>query len=438
MRTVIGLFDRFEDAQAAVQDLRSEGFTGDDISMVSRDASGEYSRYFEGDRGEETQNIADGAAAGAGIGAVLGGLGGFLVGLGALAIPGVGPVLAAGPLAAALAGAGLGAVAGGLLGALIDMGIPEEHAEYYAEGVRRGGTLVVVRAPDDQADRVVSILNNHNPIDVERRAQEWRQKNWSGFDPHAGELTREEMEFNRMREDQNIPVTGAPTAMMDRDRTLDRDHDTTIPIIEEEMRVGKREVERGGLEVETHIEEVPVDEEIRLRRERIDVDRRPVDRPATDKDFENFKEGKMEFTETDEEAIVQKHSRVVEEVHIDKDVEEDVEHIHDTVRRTDVEIHDRDRMRGSQMNTPSDFNQYDTGFRSHYQSFYTNRGHDYNYYMPAYQYGYTLANDRRYSDYDWNRLEMEARRDWERDHRDSPWEDVKDAVRHAWNTIRGY
>jgi hypothetical protein len=114
---------------------------------------------------------------GAGIGAVVGGLGGLLVGLGALAIPGIGPVLAAGPLAAALgalAGAGIGAAAGGLIGAMVDMGIPEDQAELYSEGVRRGATLVIVRASDERAEDAVRIMNQFNPIDINRRSEEWR------------------------------------------------------------------------------------------------------------------------------------------------------------------------------------------------------------------------------------------------------------------------
>jgi hypothetical protein len=104
-------------------------------------------------------------------------LGGLLVGLGALAIPGIGPVVAAGPLAAALsalAGAGAGAVAGGvtggLLGALMDLGVPRETAEYYAEGVRRGGNLVTINTADHMTNRAVEILNRHHPIDINEQA----------------------------------------------------------------------------------------------------------------------------------------------------------------------------------------------------------------------------------------------------------------------------
>jgi hypothetical protein len=194
-RTVVALFDDFNDANAALRELVDNGFSRDDISLMASDQKGEYGRYIE-TSGEdvEASGAAQGAGVGAGIGAAIGGLGGLLIGLGALTIPGIGPVIAAGPLAAALtglAGAGAGAVAGGvaggLIGALGDMGVPEETAQYYAEGVRRGGHLVTARAADHLTDRAVEILNRHNPVDVNERAAQWRQEGWRGFEHDAEE-----------------------------------------------------------------------------------------------------------------------------------------------------------------------------------------------------------------------------------------------------------
>jgi hypothetical protein len=123
----------------------------------------------------------------------VGGLAGVLIGLGALVIPGIGPVIAAGPLAtvlAGLAGAGAGAVAGGVLGALVDLGIPEETAGYYAEGVRRGGTLVSVRVEDQYTDKALDILNRHNPVDLDERSQQWRREGWTGYRDDIADTTQ--------------------------------------------------------------------------------------------------------------------------------------------------------------------------------------------------------------------------------------------------------
>jgi hypothetical protein len=193
-RTVVALFDDFSSANDAVRDLVNNGYSRDDLSMVANDAEGKYGQYLSSENKAtmDTSATSEGAGVGAGIGAVLGGIGGLLIGLGALAIPGIGPVIAAGPLAAALtglAGAGVGAVAGGvtggIIGALVDLGVPEESAQYYAEGVRRGGTLVTVRTADDMTDRAVDILNSHNPVDINKRSTQWRESGWTRFDPNA-------------------------------------------------------------------------------------------------------------------------------------------------------------------------------------------------------------------------------------------------------------
>jgi hypothetical protein len=188
-KTVVALYDDADAVNRAVSELVDNGFSRDDISVVIPDAKGEYAHGLENN---DTSNAAQGAGIGAGLGAALGGFGGLLVGLGALTIPGIGPVLAAGPLAAAvsgLAGAGVGAVAGGitggLLGALVDMGIPEERAHYYAEGVRRGGTLLIVRTEDDRTRDAVDIVNRYHPIDLNERSSQWRESGWSRFDPSS-------------------------------------------------------------------------------------------------------------------------------------------------------------------------------------------------------------------------------------------------------------
>jgi hypothetical protein len=224
MQTVVGLYDRFEDAQRAVQALHNEGFRNEDISLIASDREGRYSRELEGRRTDVTTDtdVADGAAAGAGIGAVLGGLGGLLVGLGALAIPGIGPVIAAGPLISTLAGAGIGAATGGLIGALVDLGIPEEHAHVYSEGVTQGGTLVVVHADANRADRALSILNRFNPVDIDERnrTRGTNPQGWSDYNTGAGAGTvHRDPAYDR--DQTNVPVTGG---MVDDDLTT-RDRD---------------------------------------------------------------------------------------------------------------------------------------------------------------------------------------------------------------------
>ena len=155
MKTVTALFDSYEDAQDAVRDLEEIGVPESDISIVANNSDDWYEAKEGSEAGED-------AATGAGIGAVVGGAGGLLTGLGIMAIPGVGPVVAAGWLAAtavgAVAGAVAGGAAGGIVGALTDSGVPERDANVYAEGVRRGGTLVTARVDDSLVSQAEQAL----------------------------------------------------------------------------------------------------------------------------------------------------------------------------------------------------------------------------------------------------------------------------------------
>lgn len=191
--TVSALYDNRTDAANAVRALTDSGVMRDDISVVASDAAGEYSKYHGQDM------TADETLEGAASGALIGGVGGLLVGLAALAIPGIGPVIAAGPIAAAVAGAGIGAVTGGIVGALVDLGVDEDSAGYYAEGVRRGGTLVTVHVDEHMAQDVAEILDDYDPVDLESRADRWREEGWTTYDPKAEPYTVEQIRRERVR-----------------------------------------------------------------------------------------------------------------------------------------------------------------------------------------------------------------------------------------------
>jgi hypothetical protein len=176
MRNVVGLYQNLEDALQAVQALSENGFRKEEMTLIARDLTGKYSNALEEVKTRNGQDLGDGTAAGAGIGGVLGGIGGLLVGLGALAIPGIGPVIAAGPIVSTLVGAGVGAVAGGLIGMLVDLGIAEEHANVYAEGLRRGGTLLVARTEDKRVGQAADIMNRFGPVDLDKKAAWWHEE----------------------------------------------------------------------------------------------------------------------------------------------------------------------------------------------------------------------------------------------------------------------
>ena len=194
--TITALYDRTEDAQSALRDLQKMDISRNDISLIASDVAGEHSRI----NGHNLSTESD-AAEGAVAGATFGGIGGLVVGLAALAIPGIGPVLAAGPLASALVaagiGAGVGAVTGGIVGALTEMGVSEETAGYYAEGIRRGATLLTVHVPENMSNQVIDMLNRHNAIDVEDRVSQWRETGWQTHDSNAAPYGVAEIESER-------------------------------------------------------------------------------------------------------------------------------------------------------------------------------------------------------------------------------------------------
>ena len=185
-KIIVGYFDQYTQAQEAVRSLVDTGFSRSDISLVASDPTGEYAK--SGAVTSMDPNTTSYTAAGAGTGAVLGGIGGLLVGLGALAIPGIGLVIAAGPIVTTLLGAGVGAAAGGLIGVLIEAGIPEDEAQYYAEGLRRGGAVVTVSTQQDEMmiERATNIFERNGAVNIDRRADEWRRSGWTGYDPNVG------------------------------------------------------------------------------------------------------------------------------------------------------------------------------------------------------------------------------------------------------------
>jgi len=197
LRTIAHLYDSRADAEQVVSALEAAGVPHDDISVITHNRDTGATSGTDTVASDETKS---GAGTGATVGTVLGGGAGLLAGLGALAIPGVGPVVAAGWLIATLAGAGVGAATGGLLGSLTGAGVSERDAHVYAEGVRRGGTLVTVRTNDARSSQIESIMGSHNSADLAARDRDYRASGWEGFDPAAAPYspTTTEMERNRL------------------------------------------------------------------------------------------------------------------------------------------------------------------------------------------------------------------------------------------------
>jgi uncharacterized protein (TIGR02271 family) len=208
-------------------------------------------------------------------------------------------------------------------------------------------------------------------------------------------------------------------------------------VVEEELQVGKRQVLRGGARVYSRVVEEPVEESVRLREERVRVERTPVNRPATEADLRAGEEKVVEVQEYAEEPVVAKQARVVEEVRVGKDVSERTETVRDTVRRTEVDVEDATKATGASATSTTGTTFDDTEFRTDYQTRYGTTGGSYDTYAPAYRYGYEMASDPRYRGRSFDEVESDLRTDYGSRYPNSTWEKMKDAIRYGWDKVTG-
>jgi len=204
-------------------------------------------------------------------------------------------------------------------------------------------------------------------------------------------------------------------------------------VVKEELEVGKREVQRG-VRVYTHVTQQPVQEQVTLREEHVNVERRPADRPLSPADANAFKEQSIEVTARAEEPVVAKQARVVEEVVVGKQATERTETVQDTVRRTEVDVQ---QIAGNEhVSRTRNYDAFAADFRSDYQTRYANQGGNFEQYQPAYRYGYELNDNPAYRGRDWNTIEPEIRRDWET-RQPNTWDRFKNSIRYAWERSTG-
>src|SRR5829696_1956744 len=211
---------------------------------------------------------------------------------------------------------------GGFWASLGDLFLPDEDRYAYAEGMSRGGVTLAITAEGGQIDRVSEIAERHGAVDMAEREATWKREGWTGYTGGTAAGTS-----------ATASTRGASGASR-----RAAEGEKVIPIAEENLRVGKRQVEGGRVKIRSYVVETPVQEQVNLRQEHVHVERRPVDRPA--KMDEDYRERSIEAEERSEEAVVSKESRVKEELVVNKDVRERTETVEDTVRRTEVELED--------------------------------------------------------------------------------------------------
>jgi uncharacterized protein (TIGR02271 family) len=230
-----------------------------------------------------------------------------------------------------------------------DLSLPEGDAAALREGVRRGGGVVHAEVPDGRFDEVADVLEASGAVDLDAHEATWREEGWAGSaataaTPEAGVTTGTPgvaAGLSGGATDATATPTASDSATGGQVQRLGPAEDkASIPLAEERLRIGKREVRHGRVRIRSYVVETPVQEQVTLHQERVDVERRPLDRPLAGADEALFRERTIEATESAEQAVVTKEARVVEEVALRKTADERTETVRDTVRRTEVKVED--------------------------------------------------------------------------------------------------
>ncbi|MDX1530882.1 MAG: DUF2382 domain-containing protein [Rhodothermales bacterium] len=298
-------------------------------------------------------------------------------------------------------------------GVLRDYGVPNDEADFYAEAVRRGGALVVARVHDDDAETAADIMARHAPITYEDRAASYREEGYTGYadtTPYTDEEITEE-----------------------RERYAD-ERTARLKEVEENLKIGKREVVRGGVRVHKWVETGVEEETLRLRDEEVHVDRKNVDRALSPEEADRaFEEKTVEMVERDEEAVVEKEARVTGEVTVGKTTDTREETVGGEVRRTHVEVEETG---GTGATGKVEWAEVQPTFKKHYENAYSDLDARYEQYEPAYRYGYDMAYDNRFRNREYAQAEADLRKGYVERHGRDTWDKVKDAVRHGYNSVR--
>lgn len=368
-KKIVGVFYTEHEASRAIEDLKSHGFLTEDISVIARNK-----RDVEAISDETGTKAPEGMASGAATGGILGGVTGLLAGIGALAIPGIGPIIAAGPIAATLTGVAVGAGTGGLVGGLIGLGIPEDEAESYDNYVDEGRILVMVDADNTRASDVYSVFRNHNSANADRYADDYNTTadaadaarhsvtdtvdaafNGSGLEGRddtgldtMNSATEHDLPGTRALDDVNRPgmtgdaYSGTPGGIggtLDSTRTgefNDLDEDRKLRLREEQLDVSKNKVQTGEVNVRKEIIEEQKTINVPVTHEEIVIERRAVNNDSTAEPIGADETIRIPVSE--EQVEVHKNTVVTGEVEIQKREVQGTEQVQDTVRREEARV----------------------------------------------------------------------------------------------------
>ena len=394
---VFGLYNSSNDAQETIDHLKDEGFNRSDIELIEhsdkKEDQGFFKRVFSSDGGGEDLDPDD----------------------------------------------------------LSEMGLSRADADFYTQAVKDGCSLLIVQCEDDDTGHARQILANSNLSDYgippsrreEASAHTSHERESSLSHPSPSrEEPADEGTVTPMAERDDLETslqsreTRESEAYAGSEVSGESEQTDKIQAVEEELHVGKRKVESGGVRVSTEVSEEDVEEQVELKREELDVQRRDVDRPAEAHEG-TFQEETYEFTETREEPVVEKQARVKEEVIVDRDVQTTTETIRENLRRQNIKIEDLYSMAGEDSGR---YEQFESDIRSHYDQHYATEAgvsdEQFDEYSVGYRYGMSLAEHEPFRQHTWEEIEPLAREGWE-SHNAGTWEDFREPIYFGWIRIRG-
>ena len=366
MKTVVGLFKNFGQAEDAMGQLAGIGLPQQDVGLLAS------ARISSDAKPPSPMSLLD--------------------------LPDLGQVAANGPMLRLLDASRLRKSTEGMRGALENIGLGKSEAAQCVDGIKRGGTLEAIVVEDEKEAEVIEIMR--------RCAGEGE------FRERVTERVAERIASESSRE------RGAEMGAV-RERDV---QDVVIPVVEEELRVGKREYDAGGLRVKTRVASVPVDKTVTIREEHVNLERRVIDRSVDLDDDDAFRERSLDLRASSEEPIFEKRARVVEEIRLHKDKSERVETVHDTLRHTDVQI--------SEIPAGRRFNP--SRYLDHFKRTYESERYTFDWVAPAYEFGEQLRY--RSSGSDWTQIEPSAKSLWEGKN-PGTWDRFREAIKTGWGTV---
>lgn len=373
MKTVVGLFKNFGQAEDAIGQLASIGLPEQNVGLLAS------ARISSDAKPPSPMSL--------------------------LELPDIGQVAANGPMLRLLDAARLQKSRDGMLSALEKIGLDEREAAQCVDGIKRGGTLEAIVVEDDKEAEVVAIMRRcaeMDKLETSPPATELSPSEISGEHPIPEALASKAPESTSSKPDERLG------------------EEIVIPIVEEELVVGKREYDAGGVRVQTRVAAVPVDKTITVREEHVKVERRVLERTIPLGD-DAFLERSFDLTATSEEPVIEKRARVVEELRLHKDTSERVETVHDKLRRTDVVVSE----------LPARTRRYNPSrYLDHFKKTYESEGYTFDWLSPAYEFGEELRY--RSSGSDWSRIEPSAKSLWEGKN-PGTWDRFRAAIKAAWD-----